>query len=99
MISSGAGLVVGIIAYSAYHILNAMIDSYTLKIQSTNLGFINIIQYADNAIGGDHYFPNDAIPCCIYVGWEKSIGPGGAVHDRCFTTGELNRVEGEGCFV
>ncbi len=44
MISSGAGLVVGIIAYSAYHILNAMIDNYTLKIQSTNLGFINIIQ-------------------------------------------------------
>ena len=44
MISSGAGLVVGIIAYSAYHILNSMIDSYTLKIQSTNLGFINIIQ-------------------------------------------------------
>lgn len=44
MISSGAGLVVGIIAYSAYHILNAMIDSYSLKIQSTNLGFINIIQ-------------------------------------------------------
>jgi biopolymer transport protein ExbB len=44
MISSGAGLVVGIIAYSAYHILNAMIDSYALKIQSTNLGFINIIQ-------------------------------------------------------
>nr|WP_294861834.1 MotA/TolQ/ExbB proton channel family protein [uncultured Fluviicola sp.] len=44
MISSGAGLVVGIIAYSSYHILNAMIDSYTLKIQSTNLGFINIIQ-------------------------------------------------------
>lgn len=44
MISSGAGLVVGIIAYSAYHVLNAMIDSYALKIQSTNLGFINIIQ-------------------------------------------------------
>ncbi|WP_148235440.1 MotA/TolQ/ExbB proton channel family protein [Fluviicola taffensis] len=44
MISSGAGLTVGIIAYSAYHILNAMIDNYTLKIQSTNLGFINIIQ-------------------------------------------------------
>ena len=41
---TGAGLVVGIIAYSAYHILNAMIDSYALKIQSTNLGFINIIQ-------------------------------------------------------
>lgn len=44
MISSGAGLVVGIIAYSSYHILNAMIDRYTLKIQSVNLGFINIIQ-------------------------------------------------------
>ncbi|MDR0802422.1 MotA/TolQ/ExbB proton channel family protein [Fluviicola sp.] len=44
MISSGAGLIVGIIAYSSYHILNAMIDNYALKIQSTNLGFITIIQ-------------------------------------------------------
>lgn len=44
MISSGAGLVVGIVAYSAYHLLNAMIDNYALKIQTTNLGFVNIIQ-------------------------------------------------------
>lgn len=44
MISSGAGLVVGIIAYSSYHILNTLIDSYSLKIQKTNLDFINIIQ-------------------------------------------------------
>jgi biopolymer transport protein ExbB len=44
MISSGAGLVVGIIAYSSFHLLNALIDSYTLKIQTTNLKFVNIIQ-------------------------------------------------------
>lgn len=44
MISSGAGLIVGIIAYSSYHVLNSLIDNYTLKIQKTNLDFINIIQ-------------------------------------------------------
>ena len=44
MISSGAGLVVGIIAYSAYHLFNGRIDKYTLQTQKLVLEFINIIQ-------------------------------------------------------
>lgn len=44
MISSGAGLVVGIIAYAAYHLLNGRIDSFALNIQKDILAFINIIQ-------------------------------------------------------
>ena len=31
MISSGAGLVVGVVAYSAYHLFNMMIDAFTLE--------------------------------------------------------------------
>ena len=44
MISSGAGLVVGIIAYSAYHLFNGKIDSFVLSIQRQVLEFVNIIQ-------------------------------------------------------
>lgn len=44
MISSGAGLVVGIIAYAAYHLLNGKIDSFALQSQKNILKFINIIQ-------------------------------------------------------
>lgn len=44
MISSGAGLIVGIIAYSAYHLFNGMIDSFALNIQKQVLEFVNIIQ-------------------------------------------------------
>lgn len=44
MISSGSGLVVGIIAFTAYHILNGIIDSYALKVQKQNLDFISSIQ-------------------------------------------------------
>ncbi|WP_267739852.1 MotA/TolQ/ExbB proton channel family protein [Myroides injenensis] len=44
MISSGSGLIVGIIAYAAYHILNSMIDNFTLKTQVNILEFINTIQ-------------------------------------------------------
>jgi len=44
MISSGAGLVVGIIAYAAYHLLNGKIDNFALSIQKNILEFINIIQ-------------------------------------------------------
>lgn len=43
MISSGSGLVVGIVAYSAYHLLNSMIDKYSLHAQTINLKFINIL--------------------------------------------------------
>ncbi len=44
MISSGSGLVVGIIAFAGYHLLNAMIDNYALAIQKVNLDFIKLIQ-------------------------------------------------------
>ena len=44
MISSGAGLIVGIIAYSAYHLFNGSIDAFSLAIQKQVLEFINIIQ-------------------------------------------------------
>ncbi|HEY6143063.1 MAG TPA: MotA/TolQ/ExbB proton channel family protein [Flavobacterium sp.] len=46
MISSGSGLIVGIIAYSAYHLLNGKIDNFALKIQKQILEFVNIIQKA-----------------------------------------------------
>lgn len=44
MISSGSGLIVGIIAFAAYHLLNGMIDSFVLNIQKVNLEFVNLIQ-------------------------------------------------------
>lgn len=44
MISSGSGLIVGIFAYSGYHLLNGKIDNFALKIQKQILEFVNIIQ-------------------------------------------------------
>lgn len=44
MISSGAGLVVGVVAYSAYHLFNMMIDQFSLKAQKQILEVINTIQ-------------------------------------------------------
>lgn len=44
MISSGAGLVVGVVAYSAYHLFNMMIDNFSLKVQKQTLEIINVIQ-------------------------------------------------------
>jgi biopolymer transport protein ExbB len=44
MISSGTGLIVGVIAYTAYHVLNIMIDKYLSKMQVEAFDFINIIQ-------------------------------------------------------
>jgi len=46
MISSGAGLVVGIIAFAGYHLLNALIDAYALRIQQLNMEFIKSSQSA-----------------------------------------------------
>jgi len=48
MISSGSGLVVGIVAYAVYHILNGMIDKYALQVQKMNLEFVNLIQRPSN---------------------------------------------------
>lgn len=44
MISSGAGLIVGLIAYATYHLLNGLIDKFVLRAQKVNLEFVNIIQ-------------------------------------------------------
>jgi len=40
MICSGAGLIVGVIAYSCYHYLQMMIDRYTIKLQENLLKFL-----------------------------------------------------------
>ncbi len=48
MISSGAGLVVGVIAYAGYHLFNMMIDNYMLKVQKQTLEIINIIHEPQN---------------------------------------------------
>ncbi len=43
MISSGLGLIVGVIAYSGYHFFNMMIDNYVLKLQRQVMQFVNDI--------------------------------------------------------
>ncbi len=43
MISSGLGLIVGVIAYAAYHYFNMMIDGFALRIQKHVIKFVNII--------------------------------------------------------
>ena len=48
MISSGAGLVVGVVAYSAYHLFNMIIDNFSLNVQKQILEIINIIQEPAN---------------------------------------------------
>ena len=48
MISSGAGLVVGVLAYSSYHLFNMMIDGFALKVQRQTLEIINTIQEPQN---------------------------------------------------
>jgi biopolymer transport protein ExbB len=44
MISSGAGLVVGVVAYSGYHLFNMLIDSYSAKMEKEILDIIHAIQ-------------------------------------------------------
>ncbi len=48
MISSGSGLIVGIIAFTGYHLLNGMIDNFALAIQKINLEFVNLIHRPSN---------------------------------------------------
>lgn len=47
MISSGAGLVVGVVAYAAYHLFNMMIDAYTTQVQKEAHDVLNVIQGPD----------------------------------------------------
>jgi biopolymer transport protein ExbB len=43
MICSGAGLIVGVVAYAAYHILQMKIDRYTISLQENLLGFLKTL--------------------------------------------------------
>jgi biopolymer transport protein ExbB len=43
MICSGVGLIVGVIAYSAYHYLQMMIDRYTIKVQRQVSEFLKVL--------------------------------------------------------
>jgi len=45
MISSGLGLIVGVIAYTGYHILSIMIDKYMNRVEEDAFEFINIIEH------------------------------------------------------
>jgi len=45
MISSGLGLIVGVIAYSGYHMLNIMIDKYMNGVEEDAFEFINLIEH------------------------------------------------------
>jgi biopolymer transport protein ExbB len=43
MICSGAGLIVGVIAYSAYHYLHMKIDRYTIDLQENLIRFLKVL--------------------------------------------------------
>ncbi|MES2629525.1 MAG: MotA/TolQ/ExbB proton channel family protein [Bacteroidota bacterium] len=44
MLTSGAGLAVGLIAYAGYHLLNMMIDRYSLKMERNVFQFVKTIK-------------------------------------------------------
>ena len=44
MVTSAAGLIVGIIAFAGYHILNARIDKFAAKIEENTLAFKSVVQ-------------------------------------------------------
>ncbi len=44
MITSGSGLVVGVIAYAGYHYLNLLIDKLVLQIESESNDFLDFLQ-------------------------------------------------------
>jgi biopolymer transport protein ExbB len=43
MICSGAGLIVGVLAYAAYHYLQMKIDRYTIRLQESLIQFLKVI--------------------------------------------------------
>ncbi|MFT4735126.1 MAG: biopolymer transport protein ExbB, partial [Arcticibacterium sp.] len=43
MISSFSGLVVGLIAYSAYHSINMMTDKFSINLQATVMDFLDTL--------------------------------------------------------
>ena len=49
MVSSAGGLVVGVIAFIAYHWVNSMIDRVALRLEESMVKFIDIIQEPNNS--------------------------------------------------
>jgi biopolymer transport protein ExbB len=43
MICSGTGLIVGVLAYTGYHILQMMIDRYTISLQESLIKFLKVL--------------------------------------------------------
>ena len=48
MISSASGLVVGMIAYAGMHLLNAMIDRFTVAVEAESYAFMNLLHQPSN---------------------------------------------------
>lgn len=48
MITSGSGLIVGVIAYTGYHLLNMMIERFTLALEVNAFEFIEVLQKPTN---------------------------------------------------
>jgi biopolymer transport protein ExbB len=44
MVSSGTGLIVGVISYCFYHYLHIQIDKFSARLQSENLDFLKSLQ-------------------------------------------------------
>ncbi len=44
MVTSAAGLMVGIVAYVCYHILNMMVDKVILKLETDAIEFIDLLE-------------------------------------------------------
>ncbi|MFZ4800139.1 MAG: MotA/TolQ/ExbB proton channel family protein [Bacteroidia bacterium] len=44
MITSGSGLIVGVVAYTGYHFLNSMIDKFNTKLERTAVDFIDVLE-------------------------------------------------------
>jgi biopolymer transport protein ExbB len=44
MITSASGLIIGILAYVAYHVLNIMVDRVILKMETDAVEFIDLLE-------------------------------------------------------
>jgi biopolymer transport protein ExbB len=44
MITSAAGLIIGILAYIGHHILNLMVDKIILKLETESIDFIDLLE-------------------------------------------------------
>jgi biopolymer transport protein ExbB len=49
MITSGSGLIIGLIAYAGYHLLNMKIDRFALKLQMAVSDFLDVLQRPVNS--------------------------------------------------